>query len=138
MGMQVRFLARLIGVSALAVGVTVVVSRAQVALVASALTAIVGYQVYDFVRRFAHAITRHFEAALLSAAVAATQLAVLVALRSSGHLTLENACIAIAMTMALLSLGAATRFVPSWSSKGQDPTLGNGAGHRLAGCWVPP
>lgn len=122
-GVQMKFLGGLLAASALVVGATLAATPDHAALVASALAVIVGYQVCDFVRRFAHAIARHFEAAVLSAAVAVTQLAVLAALRVAGRLTLDTALIAIAVSMGSLSAAAATRLVPRWTTSSRDHAL---------------
>lgn len=120
---ELRFLAALTAVSFGCIALTIVVRPAHRALVISSLMVIVAYQLYDFVRRFAHAIDRHLEAAVLSAAVAGTQLALLAALRMYGDLTIDVAFIAIALTMTVLPALAATRIVPMPSRGSHDLQL---------------
>jgi O-antigen/teichoic acid export membrane protein len=120
---ELRFLAGLGAASAAGVGLTVAIHPAHMALVISSTMVIMGYQAYDFVRRFAHAIGRHLEAATLSAAVAGTQLGLLAFLRLHGDLTIAVAFVSIALTMTLLPALAATRIVPLPSRGSRDPLL---------------
>jgi O-antigen/teichoic acid export membrane protein len=120
---EMRFLAGLLAGSVLMVGVAAALMPMSTLLVASALSAILAYQLYDFVRRFAHVTSRHLGAAVLSGSVAVGQLGVLSALAFTGHLAVSTAFTAIAVSMGAISLVASAVFVPRWSFKGHDAGL---------------
>jgi O-antigen/teichoic acid export membrane protein len=123
-GLEGRFLGIVLA-SALAVAaVSLLTGTPRPGLVIPALAALGAYQVFDFVRRFAHATARHLDAALLSAAVTIVQFAVLVKLRAASLLTVESGFAAIALVMGAFSLLAAWRVLPCWIGLRGDRTLG--------------
>jgi O-antigen/teichoic acid export membrane protein len=91
--------------------------------VASGLLAILAYQLYDFVRRFAHVTGRHLGAAMLSALVALGQLGALSAIAYTGHITAATTFLAIAASMGAISLIAAVILMPGWSTDRDDAIL---------------
>lgn len=111
LGVQVSFLSRLTALCALLLGVAIVGSD-RGPMVAAAVGSVIAYQIYDFVRRFAHALTWHRAAAALSAGIAVAQVSVLLALRSVGALTIVTALAAIAAVMVVMSLAAAVHTLP--------------------------
>jgi len=124
LGLEGRFLGVLMAAAAVVVAASLATGTPRMALALPALAAVGAYQVFDFVRRFAHATARHREAAVLSAIVAVVQFGVLVTLRASQSLTVDTAFIAIAVIMAACSLLAAWRVLPRRTGPWSDHALG--------------
>lgn len=123
-GLEGRFLGVVLTSAVVVIGVSLVTHTPRITLVLPALAAVGAYQVFDFVRRFAHATARHLEAAMLSGVVTVVQFGLLVMLRSSSALTVESAFLAIAAVMGAFSLLAAWRVLPRWTGSREDPALG--------------
>lgn len=123
-GLEGRFLGVVMACAVVVTGVSLVTHTPRLTLVLPALAALSAYQVFDFVRRFAHATARHLEAAVLSAVVTIVQFGVLVELRSSAMLSVETAFLAIAGIMGAFSLLAAWRVLPRWTGTWHDRALG--------------
>ena len=122
--LELRLIGMLVLISAAVLIVVFATSSWAAPIVGSGVAAVVGYQLYDFIRRLTHVAGRHSAAATVSAVTASTQLTALAILGSKGLLTAPVALFAASACMGATATIAAALVVPRWLPRRDDLELG--------------